>query len=448
MASLVNNCLFNPTTGGTTDWTVSTAVTGYMTPSAAGAINGATYKYRAESSDLTQWEYGQGVWNATTGVLSRTSVLQNSAGTTSKINFTAAPFVGIVHGKEDLREYLTGNRSYFVSPNGVDSNSGQETGTATVTFTNGSPNIGWTAHGKSVGEVFYLTTGGTLPTNFAAPTSTASNLVFVKTVVDVNTITVAATSGGSDITAGSAGSGTHTAHAVSPFLTVQKAIDVVASLDCSIYNVTTYVAAGTYAGGLAAGGCTLKQVLGSGTMAIIGAGSTTIFSDTTSNGGIWAASCGSWTINGIKITSTYWGLFAAGGTTNLTMTAVEFGACTTGSMSLVTGARLRIYYYTISGGGAYHISVDQAFFTCVSVTVTLTGSPVFSTAFARVSNLGYATFEAVTFSGSAGATTPRYTVTDHGVIYVAGAGTTFLPGTAAHGTPGTNAGASPYGLYR
>lgn len=73
-----------------------------MTPSAAGAVNGRAYKYRAESADLSQWELGEGTWNASTGVLSRTTVLFNSSGTTSKINFAAAPQVAVVALKEDL----------------------------------------------------------------------------------------------------------------------------------------------------------------------------------------------------------------------------------------------------------------------------------------------------------------------------------------------------------
>jgi hypothetical protein len=101
LADFVNNCLFNPTLGGTTDWVVSTAVSGYMTPTAAGMVNGRVYKYRAESSSLLEWEYGEGVWNSGAGALARTTVFQNSLGTTAKINFSTAPFVGIVHGRED-----------------------------------------------------------------------------------------------------------------------------------------------------------------------------------------------------------------------------------------------------------------------------------------------------------------------------------------------------------
>jgi hypothetical protein len=80
-----------------------------MTPALAGMPSG-TYKYRAESSDLSQWEIGEGVYNSGTGVLTRASVFFNSAGTGlsagqsgagSKINFTAAPYVGIVQAVAD-----------------------------------------------------------------------------------------------------------------------------------------------------------------------------------------------------------------------------------------------------------------------------------------------------------------------------------------------------------
>lgn len=95
-SSILDAVLFNPTAGSTTDWTYSSAVTGYQSPAAAGAVNGTSYFYRAYSSDLTQWEEGTGAWNSGTGVLARTTVLFNSAGNTSKINFTNPPFVAIV----------------------------------------------------------------------------------------------------------------------------------------------------------------------------------------------------------------------------------------------------------------------------------------------------------------------------------------------------------------
>lgn len=102
MAAFLDACRFNPTAGGTTDWTYSSAVNGYQSPAAANVVNGRLYKYRAESADLSQWELGEGAYNTGTGVLARTNVLFNSSGNTSKINFSAAPQVAVVALKEDL----------------------------------------------------------------------------------------------------------------------------------------------------------------------------------------------------------------------------------------------------------------------------------------------------------------------------------------------------------
>ncbi len=111
MAAFLNVCRFNPTLGGTTDWTYDTAVAGYQSPALAGAVNGTVYKYRAESADLSQWELGEGAYNSGTGVFARTTVLYNSAGTGTgtgqsgagtKISFSAAPQVAIVALKEDM----------------------------------------------------------------------------------------------------------------------------------------------------------------------------------------------------------------------------------------------------------------------------------------------------------------------------------------------------------
>lgn len=102
MAAFLDVCRFNPSAGGTSDWTYSSAVTGYQSPAAAGVVNGRLYKYRAESADLSQWEVGEGAYNTATGVLARTTVLFNSSGSTAKINFTTTPLVAVVALKEDL----------------------------------------------------------------------------------------------------------------------------------------------------------------------------------------------------------------------------------------------------------------------------------------------------------------------------------------------------------
>ncbi len=75
---------------------------------------------------------------------------------------------------------------------------------AAATFTNGSANITITGYTAVLGDGVLFTTTGTLPTNFS-PSVTYF-------VVQVSPIQVSATIGGGAITAGSAGSGTHTAY--------------------------------------------------------------------------------------------------------------------------------------------------------------------------------------------------------------------------------------------
>jgi hypothetical protein len=102
MAKFLDVCRFTPTAGGTTDWTYSSAVQGYQSPAAANAVNGAIYRYRAESADLSQWEVGFGAYNSGTGVFARATVLFNSSGSTGKVNFSSAPQVAIVALAEDI----------------------------------------------------------------------------------------------------------------------------------------------------------------------------------------------------------------------------------------------------------------------------------------------------------------------------------------------------------
>lgn len=100
MSAYLNICRFVPVAGGITDWTVGTAVNGFVTPATAGAIDGTVYSYRAESADYSQWEVGFGT--ITNNVLARTTVMFNNLGTAEKINFAVIPQVAIVALKEDL----------------------------------------------------------------------------------------------------------------------------------------------------------------------------------------------------------------------------------------------------------------------------------------------------------------------------------------------------------
>lgn len=123
-AMFLDACKFTPTAGGTASFVVSANVAGYMTPAQVGAIDQATYHYRAESADLTQWEVGLGTYTASTGTLTRSTVLYNSLGTSAQINFSGPPAVGIVPVSGDFRVKLTSTLVLYVSTTGSDSNSG------------------------------------------------------------------------------------------------------------------------------------------------------------------------------------------------------------------------------------------------------------------------------------------------------------------------------------
>lgn len=97
---LLNAVAFTPSAGGTSDFAVSAAIQGYVTPATAGAIDQQTYSYRAESSDKSQWEIGIGTYTASGTTLSRTVLA--SSNSNAAVNFTSAPNVYLVALAGDL----------------------------------------------------------------------------------------------------------------------------------------------------------------------------------------------------------------------------------------------------------------------------------------------------------------------------------------------------------
>jgi hypothetical protein len=333
------------------------------------------------------------------------------------------------------RTLATGNITWWVSKTGNDSNTGKDTGvTGTVTFTNGSANVGWTSHGRSVGDNFYLSTSGTLPTNFFG-----SRLYYVKTVVDANTLNLAWTSGGTAITAGSAGSGTHTALMVSPFLTVQKGLDAVGATDMSIYSATVAVAGGQYDQALT----TKPQVGGSGYTL---RGDTTTPSNVilTNNAGGWGvfyvpgANANPWTITGFRLTGSgvnSGGIFGFNGAI-ISYNSIEFGACGNYHIWLNNGsyASMNGNCSVVAAGTNIHWLMQQGSrMDTRGMTLTHTTNPTnYGTTFCQMNDVCDILCSGMTFTNSGFVTGQRFNANGLSVINSAGAAeATYLPGNSA-----------------
>lgn len=101
MASFLDNCAFVAAAAGTGSFTVANALNGAQTPAAAGAVDGVTYRYHAQSADLTQWEFGDCVSASSGTVFSRT-IRGNSNFDANPISFATPPTVLITFISADI----------------------------------------------------------------------------------------------------------------------------------------------------------------------------------------------------------------------------------------------------------------------------------------------------------------------------------------------------------
>lgn len=232
------------------------------------------------------------------------------------------------------------------------------------------------------------------------------------------------------------------------FLTIQKAVDVIAgTLDIAGFTVTIQIADATYTGAV-----TLKNVVGfasAGSLIIQGNNGTpaNVVISTTSSSCFTASGLSAiWDIRDLKMQTTTSGdcIFVQNGA-NVRYQNVNFGACAGTHLNVQVGSKATATgNYAISGGAAVHLSSTYLSLVIVQgVTITITGTPAFSFAFATAQQNSMLAAATNTFSGSATGT--RYNASSGGNIFVNGAGTTYFPGNAA-GT-GTNFGVSPFGLY-
>jgi hypothetical protein len=222
--------------------------------------------------------------------------------------------------------------------------------------------------------------------------------------------------------------------ALTPFLTGQKAADVIRdNLDLAGYAVTVQFADGTYTGAILCN----RPWTGQGTGQVIFQGNTVtpanvIFSTTSANA-ISAVRGARISITGMELRTTTSGYCLDAGAAGVIgiLTAVRFGTAASGHIvSDSAGLILLNNSYSIVGAAPFHILVfSGGHVESLSVTVTITGTPAFSTAYAQVTRGGSATLAGNTYSGSA--TGVRFIVASGGSIMTSAAGLTALPGDTA-----------------
>lgn len=235
--------------------------------------------------------------------------------------------------------------------------------------------------------------------------------------------------------------------ALTPFLTIQKAIDTVINFNLNGYSVTVNVANGTYPP------VDLKRLNGSGMVNIIGNTTTStscIISAASVSGG-YAVVCSSpdYSMSGFSYTtpgplggSPGAGIWLGVGS-SLKVSNINFGACgnasTPGSWWVandggylhVSGA-ITINGSTYFGFGALANGQIRTS-TPTKPTLNIT-APVSVSHFARAESGAFNVMGWASITGSGNVTGAKYSATSNGIIETGGAGVNYLPGTTAGAT--------------
>lgn len=222
------------------------------------------------------------------------------------------------------------------------------------------------------------------------------------------------------------------------FLTIQKAIDVVASLDLSIYQVTVIVRPG--GGGNLHGGNLLKNYVGALAPIIVGDETTpgNVVVDGNGSSAFISDNVRPWHIRGMRIRATSAGSgFDASSGGIIYFQKIDFQTFNQGYAHMrASGAAIiaATGNYTISGDAGFHLlAVNNGYMAnYLAGTVPLTGTLNFSQGFAYANQGGVLYTSGMTFN-PAGATVtgPRYAPTSNGVIATGGGGANYFPGSIA-----------------
>lgn len=216
------------------------------------------------------------------------------------------------------------------------------------------------------------------------------------------------------------------------FLTIQKAIDTIYTLDIGTNSVTISVADGTYTGSIVLAG----PWLGSGTVSLVGNTSTpanVLLS--TSSETIWAKQGAALTISGIELrSSAASALYCTDGGKIIIGSAVRFGTTNYAHMFAEYGG---IIYsrsaYEIVGNATFHyLARSNATVDVSGLTCTIATARAFTT-FARADFGSVLLAYINTYSGAgvAGTTGQRYLAETNALVYTLGGGASYFPGNSA-----------------
>lgn len=223
------------------------------------------------------------------------------------------------------------------------------------------------------------------------------------------------------------------------FLTIQKAVDIASGLDNNSFDITIQLADGTYT---TANGIILKAGVGSGKIIIVGNEGTpanvVVTTTAASVAGFFYNQHGTiYSIRGMKLTATngvahldVWS------NASLEFQNLDFGATVSFHLRVLDGATVQATgNYSISGGAQAHWRPAAGSIIRVqSRTITLTGTPNFTTAFVQCDFSASVIANGLTFSG--GSTGSRYSAVANATINTAGGGANYFPGNSA-GTTAT-----------
>lgn len=377
MAALLNRAKMTTATTGTGTVTLGSAVTAFLTFAEAGAVNATVYSYVIE--DGNDVEFGIGTYTSSGTTFSRDTVTGSKIGGTagtSKINLSGSAIIAITALAEDIvrppsSAVTVGHLALFAATNGL-----------------------------------LLSSSGFAPREVL----TANRTYYVRTDGSNSYTGLVDSAGGA-------------------FLTIQKALDVCATIDFNGFTVTVQVGDGTYTGAIIVP-VTVGQA-GVGNFILQGNSGTpaNVLISVTSADAINCPNGSRITIKDFEIRTTTSGFaINCGGT--LAWNNIRFGACAWSQILAQGGGfAYNTGNYAITGGAQRHWHASHGGNVQVSnATVTISGTPAFSDEFALATQ-GIIRAFTNTYSGSA--TGKRYEADMNGSIQTFGAGATALPGNVA-----------------